>query len=190
MDEVFIGTIMGFGFDFAPVGWLPCQGQILPIQDPYEALFALIGNQFGGDGRNNFAVPDLRGRVPMGYGSAPGITPKVIGQMMGYEQVTLTANEMPVHTHTGTVDNLQANIMCASGLANTDNPVGNSIAKQERVDRYSTAASDQDMKEGSVYINGSMTVGHAGGGQPHYNVQPSIVVNYCIAYQGLFPPRS
>ena len=188
MDEVFIGTIMGFGFDFAPIGWLPCQGQVVAINQ-YETLYALLGNNFGGDGRTTFGIPDLRGRVPMGVGSGPGISPKVLGQQLGLEQVTLTVNEMPVHTHAGTISDLKADIKCAGGYGDADSPVGNSIAGRERTQLFSTAAPDKDMKAGSIEISKNMTIGNAGGGQAHYNMQPSLVINYCIAWQGLFPPR-
>ncbi len=97
--EVFLGTIFFFGFNFAPRGWSTCEGQLLSISQN-SALFSLLGTYYGGNGQTTFALPDLRGRYPMGQGQGPGLTPRTIGEASGRESVQLTLNEMPSHTHT------------------------------------------------------------------------------------------
>src|SRR5438477_8882632 len=98
MSEPFLGEIRMFGFNFAPVGWAMCNGQLLPISQN-TALFSLLGTQYGGNGQSNFALPDLRGRVAMGFGQGPGLSPRVQGETGGEEAVVLTAATMPAHTH-------------------------------------------------------------------------------------------
>jgi microcystin-dependent protein len=190
MAEPFIGDIRAFGFDFAPVGWLPCQGQLVSINDgAYQALFALLGIRFGGDGRTTFGIPDLRGRVPLGFGSAPGITPKAMGQMLGYEQVTLTENEIPVHTHTATTTTT-ANTKVYSEAATSDDPTNNYFGKPSENIYISGGRTAKNMATDAITTESNTIVGNGGSGQAHYNVQPSIVVNFCIAYQGIFSQRS
>ena len=165
MSEPFLGEIRILSFAFAPRGWASCEGQLLPISQN-QALFALLGTQYGGDGRVTFALPDLRGRVPVHIGG--GIAQ---GQHAGAESITLAIAEMPSHGHA------RASSLQATSL----NAAANVPAGQPRrgVARYTNT--------GTPVALGGATV--AGGGQPHTNVQPSLVLNFAIALQGLFPSR-
>ena len=167
MSSPFLGEIRPFGFNFNPRGWLACQGQILSIaQNP--ALFALLGTQYGGNGTTTFALPDLRGRVPMGQGAGPGLTNRLMGELGGEENHTLTTGEMPAHSHT---------LGVSSTLATNNSPAGGFPA-QTRGPTYSSSTDST--------ISGNVT----GGGLAHNNLQPYLVVNYCIAIQGIFPSRN
>jgi microcystin-dependent protein len=171
MSEPFIGEIRPFGFNFAPVGWAQCNGQLLPIAQN-TALFSILGTTYGGDGRTTFALPNLQGIVAMGAGQGPGLSLRDLGETGGSETVTLTTQQIPPHNH-------PAN--CNAGNGNRLSPVGNFWAQD---------------------VGGSMEYGNAGplqmaagavgnvGGDPHNNLQPYQVLNYCIALQGIFPPRS
>ena len=178
MATPFLGMICLFGINFSPRGWYACNGQLLAISQN-DALFALLGTTFGGDGQNTFAVPDLRGRVPIHQGQGPGLSNYVIGQMAGSETVTLNSSQLPAHNHTA-----MANNTSATGAV----PVaGNSIASPKDVNNdnaymYSTAAPDTTIIPSSVSI--------AGGNQPHENMQPFLALNYCIAAEGIFPSRN
>ena len=188
--EPFIGTIMAWGFSFAPRGWAFCDGQLLPIAQN-TALFSLIGTTYGGDGRSTFGLPDLRGRVAIHKGQGPGLSDVDMGEIRGTEIVTLATPQIPAHNHAASISDVTGTIRCNSGTGNTDSPVGNSICKSERTNIYSTNAPDQPMANGSVVLNGgNVTVGNTGGTQPHLNIQPSLVMNYCIALVGIFPSRS
>ena len=169
MSEPFLGEIRIFGFNFPPRGWAQCQGQLLPIS-PNTALFSLLGTTYGGDGRTNFALPDLRGRVAMGDGTGSGLSARTLGQKVGEESVTLTTAQMPSHNHS---------LHAASEQANQSKPGGNELAGGTF---YHAVATDTVMAGSSI--------GNTGGGQGHPNVQPSLVLNYCIALTGTFPSRS
>ena len=166
MSEPFLGMIKPFGFNFAPRGWAQCDGQILPINQN-QALYSLLGTTYGGDGRTTFALPDLRGRVPMHFTSGYNL-----GQRSGAETVPLSVAQMPPHSHA---------LVAVSDNANNEEPEDNLLARAEQ----------------AVYVGaGTPTALHAdsildaGGGQGHANVQPSLVLNFCIALQGLFPSRN
>lgn len=166
MSEPFLGQIMMVGFTFAPRGWAMCDGQLLPISQN-QALFSLLGTIYGGDGRTTFALPDLRGRVPVHFG--PGIT---LGSRVGEETHTLSIPEMPAHDHTAS----------ASGLPpQEDEPGGNYWAQSDGASGYA-AAGDGAMGAGAVSATG--------GGQGHENMQPYLTINFVIALQGLFPSRN
>lgn len=168
MSEPFIGEIRMFASNFAPIGWELCQGQLLPIAQN-NALFALLGTTFGGNGTTTFALPDLRGRVPM----HPSSTSQQ-GTAAGLETVTLTLAQMPAHNHlvatttaTGTLDSFEnARFATASDSANI----------------YAEGGSQQTLNPGSVSTSGSS--------QAHLNCQPSLVGNFCIATRGVFPSRN
>ncbi|MBK6974750.1 MAG: phage tail protein [Sterolibacteriaceae bacterium] len=167
MSEPFLGEIRPFSFGFAPKGWAHCDGTLLPISQN-QALFALLGTTYGGDGRTTFALPDLRGRASM-HVSAPH--PQ--GESGGAESITLTIAQIPPHSH-------PAN--CSNVPATQASPFGKFWAQDS---------------DGNVVFNStgnagmaSTAIGNAGGGQPHPNVQPYVVVNYCIALQGIFPSRN
>lgn len=174
--EPILGEIKMVGFNFAPVGWAICNGQLLPIAQN-SALFSLLGTTYGGDGRTTFALPDLRGRVPINQGQGPGLSQRVIGEILGEENHTLTSTEMPAHTHPVTV-----NPACSAEDASNGSPVG-------QVPATSTTPAYTSPATGTMAPS-SGTAGIAGGSQPHNNMQPSLTVNFIIALQGIYPSRS
>jgi len=163
MAEPFLSEVRIFSFGYAPQGWALCNGQLLPINQN-QALFALLGTTYGGNGQTNFALPDLRGRVPMHVGGG-----LVLGQKAGEEAHTLTATEMPAHTH-------QANAS-ANGPTVTP-PSGNFWASNTGFSPYGSAA-DTAMSP--------QAIGNTGGSQAHENRSPYLTLNFCIALQGIFP---
>ena len=176
MSEFFIGQIMMTGFNFAPRFWALCNGQLLPINQN-QALFSLLGTQYGGNGTTNFALPDLRSRTPIGYASSvdPGWQPPAvqIGQASGVENVTLLSTNLPSHTH-------QLNATSSNGT--TRNP-NNAIYASSSVSLFSGSSGP------AVPLN-QATVSPNGGNQPHPNLQPYSVINFCIALSGIFPSRN
>jgi len=188
MSEPFIGQIQPYAFNFPPRGWANCDGQLMAISSN-SALFSLIGTTYGGDGRTTFALPDLRGRGPIHQGNGPGLSTRKIGDKSGMESVTLMVQQMPAHDHTGTAT-LSGKVKCNSGAGNADTPVGNSLATISRTNQYSNAGPNADMDEGTVDAGGTLTTSSTGGSQSHANMQPYLVLNYCIALIGLFPSRN
>lgn len=174
--EPFIGQICLFGFNFAPRGWMLCNGQLLAINQ-YQALFALIGTTYGGNGTTNFALPDLRGRAALHYGQGPGLTNRVMGESSGTENVTLLLSQMPAHTHLVTANSNNGNMPLSNGVV-IANPVD---INTDAVNAYTNAAPN-------VALSPS-TLNSTGGNQPHNNMQPYLVMNYCIAYTGIYPSR-
>lgn len=173
MDE-YIGVIKMFIGDWAPEGYLMCQGQELQISQ-YNALYALIGNRYGGDGVRTFKLPDLRSRFPMGMGQGPGLSPRNLGAFGGVENVTLTSNEIPQHSHS-------LNGINGSGDSTfiKDNYLTNSIGNNFYGVKSAT--------EKTISMNAA-SIGFAGGGQAHNNMPPFLTVNFIICVNGLFPPR-
>ena len=176
MTQPFLGEIRQFPWDWAVRGWALCQGQILSIQQN-AALFSLLGTTYGGNGVTTFALPDLRGRAAVGQGHGPGLGLVSMGQVDGTETVTLTAQQMPQHTH----------VMQGSTNDAGKAPVNNSMFAHD---------SDADVNYLAPY-NGSTqqpiapaTISTAGGTQPHSNIQPYLGTNYSIALQGIFPSRN
>jgi microcystin-dependent protein len=185
LDSPYLSEIALFAFGFAPQGWATCSGQLLPINQN-QALFSLLGTTYGGNGQTTFALPDLRGRVPMGFGPdpAPGHDR---GETGGSETATLAVAHLPQHVHVIDASGLTATAACTNGAANQRSPVG-AIPAMEAAGvtaAYSNAPPDGTMKAGGVPI--AMTTGVTGGGQPHANRQPYLALNYCIALQGVFP---
>ena len=168
----FIGEIFMFGGTFAPRNYALCDGQLLPILS-FTALFSIFGTTYGGDGRTTFGLPDLRGRAPMHPGQGPGLSSRNLGQKGGQENVTLTANQLPAHTHT-----LRAN----SAAGDTAMPGGAVLAASGPGSYESLTSPDVNMSATAVQ--------NSGGGQPHTNMQPYLAVNFTIALQGLFPSRN
>ncbi|KNG92941.1 phage tail protein [Pseudaestuariivita atlantica] len=177
MGEPFLGEIKMGGWNFAPRGWAMCDGQLLPIAS-YTALFSLLGTMFGGDGRTSFGLPELRGRFPMHQGNGPGLSPAVMGQKAGVEEVALTVNEMPSHNHNVT-------LRADPAAANSTDPTGRILGNGFTAYRNNRSPSN-DVSFDAAAIQQS----NAGGNLPHYNMPPYQVVNFVIALQGLFPSRS
>jgi len=165
MAEPFLAEIRIFSFNFAPKGWALCNGQTMPINQN-QALFSLLGTTYGGDGRTTFALPNLQGRTPIHFGG--GV---VLGESSGEETHTLTLSEMPTHTHSG-------------------------IGSGNAADQQSPAGSVWAVTPSNAYssnLNGTMSpaaVGSIGGNQPHQNLSPYTVLNFCVALQGIFPSRN
>lgn len=170
--EPFLGTIIPFAGSFAPRGWAFCNGQLLQIQTN-AALFSLLGTTFGGDGRLNFALPDLRGRCAVNFDAAPGLTPRYLGQSFGNESVSLIVSQIPNHSHT-------LRVVPVEGT--TSNPANALIAKSASDNRRYASA-------GAPVVMSSNLLGASGANQPHNNMQPSLTMSYIIALQGLFPSR-
>lgn len=169
MSEPYIGEIRMFAGTFNPVGWEFCEGQLLPIAEN-ETLFQLIGTTYGGDGQETFALPDLRGRIPVHAGTGSSGTTYVQGEMGGVEEVTLTVQQIPVHAHP---------LVGAAAGANDPNPVGSVLAEQIAVSHYQSSAPTANMPPGMLALTG--------GSQPHTNLQPFLCVNFIISLFGIFP---
>jgi microcystin-dependent protein len=169
--EPFLGEIRMFGFNFAPQGWALCNGQLLPINQN-QALFALLGNMYGGNGTTTFALPDLQSRVPIHQGQGAGLSAYVVGQAGGTETVTLAAAQMPAHTHS---------VQASSSAAGSTKPKGRVPARSQS----DTYAAKPDT---STVMHANM-IAEAGSGGPHPNMQPYVTVNFCIAMVGIFPAR-
>jgi microcystin-dependent protein len=174
VTEAYIGSIVLFAGNFAPRGWAFCQGQLLPIAQN-AALFSILGTTYGGDGRTTFALPDLRGRGPIGTGQGPGLTNVTLGQQVGSEQVTLTVNQMPAHSHL---------VACNSSAGGNADPAGN------------VPGNAGGLSAPKVYANAATAnmaptmISAAGGNQPVSVQQPSLGLNYIICLEGLFPSRN
>ena len=177
--EPFVGQITLFPFFFAPKGWALCEGQLLPISQ-YTALFSLLGTYYGGNGVSNFGLPDLRGRVPIGQGQAPGLTNYTLGSVQGAEAVTLLASQSPSHSHP---------FPAVAAQATTNAPSGALPAQAHGSGRGAFPVNTYAALQTAVHL-ASGQVGPAGGGQPHNNLQPYLTLNWCIALQGIYPPRS
>lgn len=170
MSDPFIGELRLLPFNFAPRGWATCNGQLLSIAQN-QALFALIGTFYGGNGVTTFALPDLRGRVPISSGQGPGLSNYSVGEVAGVETVTLVGGQAPPHTHA----------VAATLTATTKNPNGALPAFTSAGASYGTNANA---------AMGAAMVSPNTGGQPHENRQPLLVLNWCIALQGIFPSRN
>jgi microcystin-dependent protein len=176
MSDQFVAEIRIFPFNFAPVGWALCNGQILPISQN-TALFSLLGTTYGGNGTSNFALPNLQGLTPLDPGQGPGLSSYVLGESSGSETVTLLTGEMPSHSHP---------VGCNSGAGTQSSPAGAvwaaSSGGRTPPPHYSDVVPSFSMLGGGL--------GPAGSGLPHNNLQPYLVLNFCIALQGIFPSRA
>jgi microcystin-dependent protein len=173
--DPFVAEIRIFPFNFPPKGWAFCNGQILPLAQN-TALFSLLGTTYGGDGKSNFALPDMQGNVPMHPSQGPGLSLHDLGETGGSQTVTLIESEMPVHSHT---------MMASGSPGNRATPVGNSISRVVGATPYVPA----NPAPATVPL-ASEAVTPAGGDQPHNNMQPYLTLNFCIALQGVYPPRT
>ena len=179
MSEQFIGEIRMFGGNYAPRDWALCNGQLMSISQ-YQALYALIGTSYGGDGQTTFALPDLRSRLAVGEGAGPGLTPRQLGSVGGSEAVTLTQAQMPGHNHMVTATTAAGNLTGPGPTAVTAAPAG--------------TGSFLYVVPGAVPITtvamSPQSIGAAGGGQPHDNLMPSLCISFIIALSGIFPSRN
>jgi microcystin-dependent protein len=180
MADPFVAEIRIFPFTFAPKGWAFCDGQILPISQN-TALFALIGTTYGGDGKSTFALPDLRGSTPLHPGQGPGLSQRFLGEIGGSQTITLLQSELPAHIH---------GLNAVNANATVANPGDAALARG----RYSTGtqAGAVTFYQNQAAANASLgpqAVAVAGGSLPHNNMMPYLALNYCIALQGVFPPR-
>ena len=172
MSEPFVAEIKIFAGNFAPTGWATCDGQLLSISQN-TALFSLLGTTFGGDGRSNFALPNLQGRAPMAPGQGPGLSDHQLGESSGTEYVSLGVNELPSHNH---------NFMAANFPGDSNQPTNNAIARSSEGAVYSTATSPL------VQLSPN-ALAPTGDYSPHNNMQPYLTLTFIIALQGVFPQR-
>lgn len=184
MDDEYIGAIKLFTGNFEPRGYKFCAGQILQI-GAFQALFAVIGNTYGGDGRVNFALPDLRGRVPVGQGQSPGASNYRLGANGGNEQITLTLNNLPPHIH-------PAHLSVSASNANQSTPATDSTIASPGTSsgRDFTSTLGFSTSDPNTVLNAkSVQTDIVGGGQPVNNLQPYLAVNYIICVDGIYPSR-
>jgi len=171
MADPFVAEIRIFAGNFAPTGWAQCNGQLLPISQN-TALFSLLGTTYGGNGQTNFALPNLQGRAAMHAGQGPGLSDRQLGETGGTDTETLNLAQMPAHTHP----------LNAVGAATTGTPSNAVALGQASAQIYRPPTNTVAMADNALLP--------AGGGQPHNNRQPLLAMNYIIALQGVFPPRS
>jgi microcystin-dependent protein len=164
MAQPYVGEIRMFAGNFAPAGWMFCEGQLLPISE-YETLFNLIGTTYGGDGQSTFALPDLRGRVPIHQGNG-----FILAETGGAEEITLTVSQIPAHSHA---------CLGSTGNGAQGNPTNNVLASSTIVKLYALENADANMA--------ATAIGSVGGSQPHNNFQPYLCVDFIISLFGLFP---
>ena len=169
--DPFVAEIRIFPFNFAPRGWAWCDGQLLLLSQN-TALFSLLGTTYGGNGKTNFALPDLQGRTPMHPGQGPGLSLHDLGETGGVETVSLLESEIPAHNH---------NLNAANLNSQSTVPSANSLGRGNPVKIYSTGTPSTAMADSSL--------APAGGDQPHNNMMPYLTMYFCIAFQGVFPPR-
>ena len=175
MSDPFVAEIRIFGFNFAPTGWAQCNGQLLPISQN-TALFSLLGTTYGGDGRSTFALPNMQGNAPMHPSQGPGLSLHDLGETGGSETVTLLPSEMPLHNHA---------LLAAGGdIGDERTPVDRSFARTTGVggNLYGAASNLVQLSP--------QALPPAGGALPHNNMMPLLTLNFCIAMQGVFPPRT
>ena len=183
MSDQYLGEIRMFAGTFAPVDWLICNGALVSVSQ-YQALYVLLGTQWGGDGVNTFGIPDLRSRIPVGQGQAPGLSPYVLGQKAGSNTVTLTTQNMPQHNHGFAVSTQAATTKTLSNNAVFATPTTNTAGAI--VDYISGSASPPPTY--GVLDPRSLSQS-AGAGQPHENQMPTLTINFIIATSGIFPSR-
>lgn len=182
--EPYLANITVFGGNFAPRGWMFCQGQLLAIAE-YDALFALIGTTYGGDGQTTFALPDLRSRVAIHMGQGPNLSNYFLGQTGGTENVTLLSSQMPAHTHT--LVSISGNPGANTGAATTNSPA-NAVAAVATGGSNNYSTSDTSVALNTSSINTTTPI--AGSGTPISIISPYLAMNYIIAVEGIFPSRN
>lgn len=173
MAQPYVGEIRMFGGNFAPAGWMFCEGQLLPISEN-ETLFNLIGTTYGGDGQETFQLPDLQGRLPMHAGQGPGLSQNYqLGEKGGVESVTLTTQQIPIHNHSWVV---------TGTVAAQTNPQNNMVAQSSQAQIYIDDVPSANMATNTVTV--------VGGSQPHENIQPYLCVSFIISLFGVFPSQT
>ena len=172
MADPFVAEIRIFPFNFAPKGWAFCDGQILPLSQN-TALFSLLGTTYGGDGKSNFALPNMQGNAPMHPGQGPGLSLHDLGETGGSDTVSLLESEIPSHSH---------GFIVSQSDATDQSPVNELLAAGVGIGQYGTP--------GAITQLSSNALAPAGGDQPHNNMQPYLTLNLCIALQGVYPPRT
>jgi microcystin-dependent protein len=179
MTEPYVGEIRAFGFNFAPIGWSLCNGQLVAISEN-TALYSIIGTTYGGDGQSTFGLPNLQGRVPMHWGTSQGFT-TVIGEVQGTPEVNLTVGATPAHTHTMSIGSV---------------PTGGVILRTPTATASTYIAT---VTPNRAYLNpptafnaqfSSSVISSVGGSLPHENMQPYLAVSFCICLQGIYPSRN
>lgn len=164
MAQPYVGEIRMFAGNFAPVGWMFCEGQLLPISEN-ETLFQLLGTTYGGDGESTFALPDLRGRIPIHQGDG-----FVLAETGGAEEITLTVSQIPAHSHP---------FLVSGDIANSPNPGGSVVGRSGQINAFLNANPSVAMSP--------QIVGPVGGSQPHTNFQPYLCINFIVSLFGIFP---
>jgi microcystin-dependent protein len=174
MSDQFVAEIRMFAFNFPPTGWAFCDGQLLPLSQN-TALFSLLGTTYGGDGKSNFALPDLQGSAAIQPGQGAGLSEILLGEMSGVESITLLLSEIPIHTH--------------RVEANSFDPADLNTPSASRVLALSSGVAAYQPTVSPAVAMSPQAITPAGGGLPHNNMMPYLTVNFCIALQGVFPAR-
>lgn len=175
MADPFVAEIRIFPFNFAPRGWAFCDGQLLPLAQN-TALFSLLGTTYGGNGKSNFALPDLQGRAPMQPGQGPGLSLHDLGESGGSETVALLESEIPSHAHT---------MRASNDAANSNQPAGALVARP-----FGRGNNIFNTANASLVAMSDQALARVGGDAPHNNMMPYLTLSFCIALQGVFPPRT
>ena len=178
MADPFVAEIRMFGFNFPPTGWAFCDGQLMPISQN-TALFSLLGTTYGGDGKSTFALPNLQGSAVMHSGQGPGLTDRLLGEVAGEQAVTLLQSEIPAHNHVLSVSTAQAD------EEGSKDPSNNALGRGQ-----ASATLYAPFPSATTVTMDPQTLGIAGSSLPHNNMMPSLTMNFCIALQGIFPPRA
>ena len=200
--DTFIGQIIMFAGNFAPRDWAFCDGQLLQISEN-QSLYSILGTTYGGDGRTTFGLPDFRGRVPIGQGQGNGLTTRRMGEQIGIEDVTLSTAQMPIHSHAAETtisgSSVTAKLKASSAEGTTNVPLNNYLAKPnniglQSINMYDSSA-DIEMASDAIEIDlsavtANTTSDDTGGNSAHNNIQPSLVMNYIICVNGVYPSRS
>lgn len=179
MSDPYIGEIRIFPFNYAPIGWAFCNGQSMPVAQ-YQALFAVIGTIYGGDGQNYFNLPNLQGRAAMGMGTGPRLTPRNINDQVGAATVTLTSGQLTQHTHS---------LVAQNADANSATPASNYLARSTVNTPRGRAAANTYAAPGTLTPMASTSFTSFGKGQAHDNMQPYLPLSLCMALEGIFPVK-
>lgn len=180
MSSPYVGEIRLFAGNFPPNGWMFCSGQLLPISEN-DVLFTLIGTTYGGDGQSTFALPNLQSRIPIHMGTGNGLSTYVIGETGGAEQVTLSVNQIPSHTHPA---------LATTAQGNTNIPAANAILASMGPAGIAQVPCYLPFPNANQIVLNAGTVGPVGGSQPHENLQPYLCINYIISLFGIFPSQT